>query len=116
MAQDHDADELMPVVGLACKPPPRWQIDRSGARSWRAWDDEVVVYNQRTATTHQLGPAASAVFLTLADSDPVTEQDILSRMDAREERARPATADEMKHLRDILDSLQSLGLAESRAS
>jgi hypothetical protein len=41
----------------------RWRI--ADELSWRCWDDEVVVYDNRSGDTHRLTLSGSALFLKL---------------------------------------------------
>lgn len=104
MAQDHDA--------LRLSGEGRWHIDPAAARHWRAWDDEVVVYLEPTASTLLLPADAASVFLTLLEAGPAG----LDADGLRAELGEPGPEPERdRHLRDILDSLQNSGLAECRA-
>lgn len=90
----------------------RWQVDPAAARHWRAWDDEVVVFHEPTAATLLLPADAATVFLTLLEAGPAG----LDEAGLRDELGETAPDDErIRHLRDILDSLQTRGLAECRA-
>jgi len=42
-----------------------WQIIRDPPCLWRAWDDEIVVYNEASGDTHRLNPFIAEVFETL---------------------------------------------------
>lgn len=103
MAQDHDALLLSAL---------RWQVDAAAARHWRAWDDEVVVYHEPTASTLLLPADAATVFLTLCDAGPAG-LDEPGLCDELGETAPDETR--RQHLRDILGSLRTSGLAECRA-
>lgn len=90
----------------------RWRVPEDAARHWRNWGDEVVVYLPGAATTHLLDGNSAAVFLTLLESAaaPVSEEDLRALLiDSAEGDANT------RLLRDILDSLQNTGLAESFA-
>jgi hypothetical protein len=45
--------------------PSRWRALPPDELNWRAFDDEVVVRNDRTGTTHTLTPPAGRIFLAL---------------------------------------------------
>lgn len=90
----------------------RWRVPEDAARHWRNWGDEVVVYQPGAATTHLLDGNSAAVFLTLLESAaaPVSEQDLRALL--TDETDGDAHT---RLLRDILDSLENIGLAESLA-
>ena len=44
---------------------PVWRALSPYALAWREWDDDVVLYNDATGSTHQLGPLGADVLLTL---------------------------------------------------
>ena len=56
-----------------------WCAARPDAMSWRKWDDEVVVYNELTGSTHHLSAVGSVVFLTLPRHPPGIEMAALVR-------------------------------------
>jgi PqqD family protein of HPr-rel-A system len=91
----------------------RWRLDAVGALRWRRWDGEAVVFHEPTASTHRLGSDTTTVFELLVEAgvDGLDEPALMA--------AVGASADDtelQRHLRDILDSLQTSGLAECRAS
>jgi PqqD family protein of HPr-rel-A system len=110
MAEDHDA-VLTPV------PAARWRLARAVTSGlWREVGGEVAVYHPPSASTHLLEGASAAVFSVLANTagESLSESAILAALDPGDSSA--ASAEEMRRLRDILDSLQHSGLAECRAS
>lgn len=74
-AGDHhvpeDDDVLSDTQGtrsLARSPPtpaPAWRIPQPEAIAWRDWDDEVVVYDDVSGSTHRLSALGSEVLLAL---------------------------------------------------
>jgi len=43
-----------------------WWVHRADALEWRSWDEEVVLYDERSDETHHFDVATAAVFETLA--------------------------------------------------
>ena len=43
----------------------QWRAATPQALAWRRFDDEIVIYNDATGSTHQLGALASEVMLSL---------------------------------------------------
>ena len=103
----------MPASGQAVEPPLHWYLAPEGASAWRAWDDDVVVFNDRAASTHRLDAASSAIFLMLVEQPGLTSTQIIDSLTSDGDHPTP---EEIGHLRDILNGLQACGLAESRAS
>ncbi|MBT9485984.1 MAG: HPr-rel-A system PqqD family peptide chaperone [Rubrivivax sp.] len=91
---------------------PAWQLSQSAALQWRRWDEQVVVYDPAATATHLLtdGPAEIFGLLVDAGDTTVSEADLLAACGATD-----ATDTEIAALRDILDSLRTLGLTECRA-
>jgi PqqD family protein of HPr-rel-A system len=46
-------------------PPVRWCAVPGAELAWRDWDGEVVVFNQRTGSTHLLGEFGGEIFRRL---------------------------------------------------
>ena len=42
-----------------------WRAAAPDALAWRQWDDDVVLYNDATGSTHHLGPLGGEVMLCL---------------------------------------------------
>jgi PqqD family protein of HPr-rel-A system len=101
LAEDHDALRLR---------PQHWRLGAGIDGHWRAWDDDVVVYHDPTASTHRLAGDTAAVFVVLAEAgtEGLSEQALFERLGG--------TEDTHAHFCGILDSLRTLGLAESRGS
>lgn len=89
-----------------------WCVLPSAAPHWRSWDQQTVVYDAANATTHLLTEAHGEIFglLATAPGAAMTESGLLTACGADD-----ATAAEIAALRDILDSLRTLGLTECRA-
>lgn len=90
-----------------------WRIDRASSTLIRVWGQEAVVYDSRSSSTHLLTPAALAVYDALRELGQADPARILAHLDDGAEDSAP-TEEELLALRDILDSLQQVGLAESR--
>ncbi|NOT67764.1 MAG: HPr-rel-A system PqqD family peptide chaperone [Methylophilaceae bacterium] len=56
----------------------RWHATTGGSLHWRAWDDEMVIYNNTSGDTHLLGVDAAQILLLFeqapADLGIVSEQ------------------------------------------
>lgn len=89
-----------------------WCALPSAAPHWRSWDQQTVVYDATNVTTHLLSEGHGEIFGLLASAPgaAMTEADLLTACGAAD-----ATATEIAALRDILDSLRTLGLTECRA-
>jgi PqqD family protein of HPr-rel-A system len=75
---------------------------------WRQWDDDVVLYNDVTGSTHQLGPLGGEVMLTLLQHPSGLDlaalvRDMPSRIEISDESQLPA---EVKRALDDLVELQ----------
>ncbi len=90
-----------------------WAVDRASNTLIRVWGHEAVVYDSRSSSTHLLSPAALAVYDALRELGPTSLTRILDHLGDEVESNAPS-AEEERALRDILDSLQQCGLAESR--
>ena len=96
-------------------PLPRWHSVPGHALVWREWDDEVVVFNQETGSTHLLGELAGEVLRLLVgaqcgatvDALAVDLTDAANGADA--EVWAPAVA-------QVLSDLERLGLAQPEKS
>jgi PqqD family protein of HPr-rel-A system len=92
--------------------PLRWAVAGSAGLQVRRFDDDLAVYHEASASTHLLEQDLAAVFTVLANSPnrAFDEGELLTELG---ETAPDQAA--ARRLRDILDSLQASGLAESRA-
>ncbi len=92
----------------------RWQASRRSDVHLKEWNEEFVVYNGFTASTHLLGPAAVAVLLTVIESDtPVTVTDLLDHLGLK---GRDVAAGEADTIGSILDELEQIELIEVATS
>lgn len=46
----------------------RWRAASQDRVAWRVWEGEAVVFDERSGSTHHLGPIASRVFRCLLDA------------------------------------------------
>ena len=91
-----------------------WRAAVPHALAWRQWDDDVVLYNDATGSTHQLGPLGGEVLLCLLRHPAGIDVTAL----ARDMSAIIEIPDELQLAPEIqraLDDLAELQLAE-RAS
>ena len=56
----------------------RWCAVPHDARAWRDWEGEVVVFNQRTGSTHLLGELGSEIFRRLVAAQGGTTVEALA--------------------------------------
>ena len=64
-----------------------WQPVRAQALSWREWDEEFVVYNEDTGSTHHLNALGGEVLLALLQHpDGIGEATLVREVEARFER------------------------------
>jgi hypothetical protein len=61
---EHPGRLVLLSTAEAAAPRKRWR--RADGLLWRSWDDEVVVYDDRSGDTHRLAARAAVVFLALA--------------------------------------------------
>jgi hypothetical protein len=54
---------LLSPAGVPAPPPGRWRL--ADGLVWRCWDDELVVYDDRSGDTHRLTQRSATVFLAL---------------------------------------------------
>lgn len=88
-----------------------WRAVVPHALSWRRWNDDVVLYNDATGSTHQLGPLGGEVMLCLLRHPAGIDVAAL----ARDMTAIIEIPDELHlavELRRALDDLLELQLAE----
>jgi hypothetical protein len=89
----------------------RWRSVAPDAIDWRKWDGEIVVRNERTGSTHLLGPLAGSVLQVLLEADgALSVGDIAVRLG--EEPAATATADRCAAIDGVLADFKRLLLAE----
>jgi PqqD family protein of HPr-rel-A system len=66
--------------------PSHWHAAMPYALAWRRFDEEVVIYNDSTGSTHQLGALAGEVMISLLQNAsglafPALLDDVTSRID-----------------------------------
>jgi hypothetical protein len=89
----------------------RWRSVAPDAIDWREWDGEIVVRNERTGSTHLLGPLAGRVLQVLLEADgALSVGDIAVRLG--QEPAATATADGRAAIDAVLSDFRRLLLAE----
>lgn len=78
---------------------------------WREWDGEFVVRNERTGSTHLLGPLAGAVLQVILGADrTLSSAEIISGL---RDQAALDTADPETEIEAVLSEFQRLGLVDS---
>jgi PqqD family protein of HPr-rel-A system len=92
-----------------------WRPVSPEAIRWRAWDDELVVYNDATGATHHLNPLGSEVMRALlAHPQGICEADLASNLGALVDASEQAVlCSEISKALVTLDALQ-LAVAATR--
>ncbi|HEV8259861.1 MAG TPA: HPr-rel-A system PqqD family peptide chaperone [Burkholderiales bacterium] len=91
----------------------RWRSVPSDAIVWREWDGEFVVRNERSGSTHLLGPLGGSVLQVLLKADgALSVADISGRLG---ESAAAAAPDQYAAIDAVLSEFKRLGLAEPEA-
>lgn len=90
--------------------PSHWHALTPHALAWRRFDDDVVLYNDATGSTHQLGPLAGEVMISLLQNDSglafaALVSDLKSRVDVA------SGVDVAVEVQRALDDLAELQLA-----
>ncbi len=90
---------------------PHWRSVSVDAIVWREWNGEFVVRNERSGSTHLLGPLAGEVLRVLLDAgEGLGVADIAACLDhgpkAASDSSLPAAIEE------VLSEFKRLGLAE----
>ena len=89
-----------------------WRVAARQRLDWRAWGDELVVYDDRTAQTHLLHwPAAAALAALLRSNGPLSTPELLGHLLEGDSGASVEEAD-ADATRAVLDGLQKAGLIE----
>ena len=93
----------------------RWQPLRPQALCWREWDDEFVVFNDDTGSTHHLNALGGEVMLALLrHPDGIAIGDLVRDLEPRFETSGDVElAAEIQH---ALAQLAKLEIAASRAA
>ena len=87
-----------------------WRPVAPNLVAWRQWDDDVVLYDDATGSTHQLGPLGGEVMLALLRNPAGIDlaslvRDMASRIEIADEPQLPA------EVKRALDDLVELRLA-----
>jgi len=83
---------------------PRWRSVPPHAVAWREWGGEFVVRNERTGSSHLLGPLAGRVLcILLAASGPLEAAEIAAKLD---------DSGQIGMIAEALAEFHRLGLAE----
>jgi PqqD family protein of HPr-rel-A system len=91
----------------------KWKLSRRSDVHLKEWDEEFVVYNGFTASTHLLGPAAAAVLLTVIESDTaVTVTDLLDHLGLSGRDGHDVPAGGADAVGSILNELEQIELIE----
>jgi PqqD family protein of HPr-rel-A system len=91
----------------------RWQPSRPQALCWREWDDEFVVFNDDTGSTHHLNALGGEVMLALLrHPDGIGVGDLVRDLESRfETDGDVELSSEIEH---VLTQLATLEIAASR--
>jgi PqqD family protein of HPr-rel-A system len=90
--------------------PSRWHAATPSALAWRRFDDEVIIYNDATGSTHQLSALAGEVMISLLQNGSglafhALVEDLTSRIDV------VGSVDVASEIQRTLDELSDLQLA-----
>ena len=92
----------------------RWRSVPPDAIVWREWDDEFVVRNERSGSTHLLAPLAGSVLQVLLEADgALSVADIAARLG--DHLAAAPASDQCAAIDAVLAEFKRLGLAEPEA-
>jgi PqqD family protein of HPr-rel-A system len=90
---------------------PVWQCISPDAVVWREWDDEFVVRNERSGSSHLLGPLAGRVLQILLESDTaMSVSDIANQLG--DERPTSPDSEWLGAIQNVLAEFHRLELAE----
>jgi PqqD family protein of HPr-rel-A system len=90
---------------------PHWRSVPPDAIAWRAWDAEFVVRNERSGSSHLLGPLAGRVLQVLLEAEgALSVADIAARLG--DQPAAAAGPDQNAAIDAVLSEFKRLGLAE----
>jgi PqqD family protein of HPr-rel-A system len=93
---------------------PHWRSVPVDAITWREWDGEFVVRNERSGSTHLLGPLAGAVLRVLLEAEAgLCVAEIASRLKDPPSAASGSSLNAA--IDEILSEFRRLGLAEPEA-
>jgi hypothetical protein len=94
---------------MSTSPALRWRSVPIEAIAWREWNGEFVVRNERSGSTHLLGPLAGQVLKVLAAADrPLSGAEIEGRFAVTTGHSLGAGAE----IEAVLSEFGRLGLAE----
>jgi PqqD family protein of HPr-rel-A system len=89
---------------------PHWRCVPPDAIVWREWDGEVVVRNERSGSSHLLGPLAGRVLQILLEADgALSVGAIAARLD--DQQAIGANSDWCAAIDEVLAEFHRLELA-----
>ncbi|TMG82809.1 MAG: HPr-rel-A system PqqD family peptide chaperone [Betaproteobacteria bacterium] len=93
---------------------PHWRSVSVDAIAWREWNGEFVVRNERSGSTHLLGPLAGDVLRALLDAGQgLSVADIAACLDDGPKAASDSTL--LAAIEEVLSEFKRLGLAEPEA-
>ena len=96
---------------MSSSPALRWRCMPHDAIAWREWDDEFVVRNERSGSTHMLGSLAGAVLQVLLGADSaLSNAEIVSGLG--DQVAALDVSDRCAAIDAVLSEFRRLGLAE----
>jgi len=99
---------------MSSLPALRWRSMPTDAIAWREWDGEFVVRNERTGSTHLLGPLAGSVLQILLEGDgALSIADVSAALG--DHPAATAAPDRYAAIDAVLSEFKRLGLAEPEA-
>ena len=91
---------------------PHWRSVPPDAIAWREWDGEFVVRNERSGSSHLLGPLAGSVLQVLLEADgALSVADIAARL-SDQPAAAAAGSDRYAAIDAVLSEFKRLGLAQ----
>lgn len=91
-----------------------WRSVPPDAIAWHEWDGEFVVRNERSGSSHLLGPLAGSVLQVLLEADgALSVADIAARLG--DHLAAAPARDQYAGIDAVLSEFKRLGLAEPEA-
>jgi hypothetical protein len=91
---------------------PHWRCVPPGAIVWREWDGEFVVRNERSGSTHLLGPLAGRVLQVLLEADGALSVGTIAAR-VGDPQAAAADSDWCAAIDEVLAEFHRLELAQS---
>jgi PqqD family protein of HPr-rel-A system len=92
-------------------PQVRWCAVPDDALAWREWDGEVLVFNQRTGSTHLLGEVAGEVLRRLLVAECGETTEVLAA-GLSSDRGDADDAGWTRAVAEVLSDFARLGLAQ----